>query len=136
MHPYPFLGVFVSLCLLGGEGCGLPEGTVTQKHAGTLVESDTRYEGGLSDRYTVAARSGDKLIIQMRSLDIDSFLVLMDSSERVLETNEYISLKHRNAQIMFYAPKDDTYVVIATQGKGGGTGSYDVEIDVIPRESL
>jgi hypothetical protein len=124
------------LLLALSTACGPPPGTVTHEHRGTLADTDPAHEGAPADTYTFPAKRGDKVVIEMTSVDVDAAVILLDSAGNELDRNDDVSTRHRNALLRHYPEKDDTFTVLATRGRAGGTGEYEVEIDVIPRESL
>src|SRR5262249_41467442 len=71
-------------------------------------------------------KAGTIYVIDMASKDFDTYLRLEDSDKKQLAENDDIAPDNLNSRIVFKAPKDDTYRIIATAFKG--TGAYTLTV--------
>ncbi|MBD2680933.1 MULTISPECIES: serine protease [Nostoc] len=99
---------------------------------GSLAEGDRiRKKGGFVNLYQFQGRAGQKVVIEMTSQKINSFLSLYQVSESSegKEFNEIAENDDRgpgdfNAQIEINLPADGLYFIVASSLEPGETGSY------------
>jgi thiol-disulfide isomerase/thioredoxin len=78
--------------------------------------------------YEFKMKAGSQWVITMRSTQVDSFLRLEDSAGKQLAEDDD-SGGFPDAKIIFKAPKDDTYKIIATTYKKGETGKFTLTVE-------
>lgn len=92
------------------------------------------YEGnindaGISTRYQFSIPAGQTATISMNTTsgDLDPFLLLFDSTGRLLDTNDDFEPGNRNARIVHLSETDGDYIIETTrfdQESGTTTGTY------------
>lgn len=103
-------------------------------HEGRLEQGDAVLEqdGTFYDSYAFAAKEGDRITLEMNSSEFDPYLVLYDSESNQLAKNDDIQLPNKNSRIVFTAPRDDTYTVVANCFERGMSGAYTLSIRAEP----
>lgn len=76
------------------------------------------------DKYFLSGKKGQKIIIEMISKDFDPYLLLLESDNRKLATNDDMSAYNWDAQIIVDLPEDGKYIVIARSSKAKALGEY------------
>lgn len=124
--------VLICSCLCS---CSRSEGAprfVDEIHEGRLEAGDQilAQDGSYYDRYAFRARKGDRILITMKSGEVDSVLALFDSESNQVATNDdAIEVgDDRDARIEILAPKDDVYTIVANSVHAGETGAYVVHV--------
>ena len=112
--------------------CGPPPGTVEVDFQGTLEDSDARVDDRPCDTYEIEAKAGQKIVIQMISQDVDSYLILRSPDGSSLKENDWHRQNLRHAKIITWAEQSGTHTIVATRGPAGGTGAYEVQVEVHP----
>lgn len=79
------------------------------------------------DLYSFEGKEGQQLTIEMISDDIDSYLILLNSSNRELAQDDD-SGGDRNAQIRITLPEDGIYKLLANSYEAGESGNYRLRI--------
>jgi hypothetical protein len=95
--------------------------------AGTLTEDDPQYmgEGPFYDEYTLEAQAGDEIVVDMRSDDFDTYILVTSPSGQEWQNDDYGSTSRSYLEAV--ADVDGTYTVIATSYSLGATGAYTIE---------
>jgi serine protease Do len=75
--------------------------------------------------------AGRTYVIDLESAQFDAYLRLEDPKGKVLAENDDISPDNQNSRIVFTAPADGTYRLVATSFQQRGTGSYTLTIRVL-----
>jgi serine/threonine protein kinase/cytochrome c-type biogenesis protein CcmH/NrfG len=97
--------------------------------------NETRLEETLSGKenskvHEIKMTAGETYVIDMESKAFDTFLKLEDAQGKLLAENDDISPTNRNSRIVFTAPTDGRYRVIATSFQRRGRGQYEIIIRV------
>ena len=108
----------------------VPEGVLAPGRTfnGNLSSSDAVWgDGWYYDMWTVTARAGQLVVIDMESDDMDAYLrVLRDDGTQIATNDDGGS--GSNARLEFRAPYAGDYIVIATSYEAGKVGSYRVRV--------
>ena len=109
----------------------VPEGVLVpgQTLNGSLSSSDAVWDDGSHyDLWSVTARAGQRVVIDMESDDVDAYLrVLRNDGTTIVADDDGGS--GSNARAEFQADYAGDYLVIATSYVAGETGGYGVRID-------
>jgi hypothetical protein len=105
--------------------------TNTESVQGSLATSDqTLPDGSYYDRYTINARSGERLTITLESGDFDAFLLLFkqgaSAAEKLADDDD--GAGGTNAQIAYDLTSDGTYIILANSYGAGATGNYTLRV--------
>lgn len=73
-------------------------------------------------------RGGVRYRIDLTSMDFDTYLLLLDSSGKLLRKNDDASAQTVNSRIFFTAPKNDVYQIVITSYEKRAMGKYVVKI--------
>ncbi|XAM00660.1 pre-peptidase C-terminal domain-containing protein [Phycisphaeraceae bacterium D3-23] len=118
-------------------GLGLAAPTLAQAdpivEQGTLTDSDEKLpDESPFDSYTFEASAGDRIVIEMTSTEVDTYLALdSDTMAEVLE-NDDAGEATTNSKIEYTATADGEFLVIATCYDPEARGEYTVTITVTP----
>jgi hypothetical protein len=98
--------------------------------------SETQHKGALTAKqraqtHAIALSAGRTYVIDLESAQFDTYLRLEDGQGKVLAENQRISPVNQNSRIIFTAPADGTYRIVATSYQQRGTGSYTLTIRVL-----
>ena len=102
---------------------------------GSLSSYDAVWDDGSHyDVWTVTARAGQRVVIDMESDDVDAYLRVLRSDGTVIATDDD-SGSGSNARAEFRALNAGYYLVIATSYEVAGLGEYGVRVSVsLPNE--
>jgi len=92
------------------------------RDSSTLPSDDSYY-----DAYSFEGRSGQRVVVEMTSDNIDSYLVLLSPQGRDLAQDDD-SAGGSNARLAFTLPEDGTYTVLANSYGPRETGSYALRV--------
>ena len=86
-------------------------------------------KGTLSDQkreetHVMKLQTGQVIIIDMESFKFDTYLRLEDDKGNLLDKNDDISDENQNSRLVFIAPKNGTYQIVATSFEQRGQGAY------------
>jgi hypothetical protein len=97
--------------------------------SGTLGEGDSQLsaDGSFFDVYTFDGTAGARVLIRMRSNQLDSYLVLLDPNGNSLVQDDD-SAGNLDAQIVHTLPVDGRYTVYANAYSSGQGGTYQIEL--------
>jgi tetratricopeptide (TPR) repeat protein len=95
--------------------------------------TQTEHKGQLSakvaeQRHPIKMTASKTYVIDMESPQFDTYLRLEDDKGKVLAENDDISPQNLNSRIIFTAPKDGTYRIVATSFEHRGSGAYTLTI--------
>jgi tetratricopeptide (TPR) repeat protein len=95
--------------------------------------SETRLQGTLSAKETsqvheIKMTAGKTYMIDMESKAFDTFLKLEDPQGKLLAENDDISETNQNSRIVFTAPADGAYRIVATSFQRRGIGPYTLTV--------
>lgn len=97
------------------------------RRSGTLAAGDsTLPDKSHYDDYTFTARAGQMVVVDMRSDDFDTYLILLSPSGETFSNDDYQG-DTSHSRIEQVADADGTWTVRATSYAGGATGAYEVE---------
>ena len=95
---------------------------------GSLSSYDAVWDDGSHyDVWTVTARAGQRVVIDMESDDVDAYLRVLRSDGTVIATDDDGG-SGSNARVEFRARDAGDYLVVATSYDAGETGSYRVRV--------
>ncbi len=95
--------------------------------------TQTEHKGQLSEKvreqpYPLKMSAGKTYMIDMESPQFDTYLRLEDDKGKVVAENDDISKDNLNSRIIFPAPKDGSYRIVATSFEQRGSGNYIITI--------
>lgn len=100
---------------------------------GTLTDDDGRLgDDSPFDEYTVEAKAGDTIVIEMASDEIDTYVGITADFMDDAEENDDADEGTTNSRVELVAPEDGEYQVIATCYDPEDRGGYTVTITVTP----
>lgn len=109
-------------------------GAVTRLRTGESVDGllepgdEIGGDGPFQDRWTVEARAGARLRVEMRSTDFDSYLLVLGPDGQVVGSDDD-GLEGRDAVVSLRATAGGTYTVLATSyGENPSIGAYRVSL--------
>ncbi|HYE96235.1 MAG TPA: pre-peptidase C-terminal domain-containing protein [Rubricoccaceae bacterium] len=88
---------------------------------------ETLTSGEYRDEYTFQGRSGESVVIELRSGDFDPYLILKMPNGEQLDNDDHEGDLTRSL-ISTTLPEDGTYRVLVTTYEPGETGDYDLSI--------
>ncbi len=97
------------------------QGQLTRDSA-TLPADDSYY-----DAYSFEGRSGQQVVVEMNSANLDAYLILLSPQGRDLAQDDDGG-GATNARLVFTLPEDGSYTVLANSYASRQTGSYDLRI--------
>jgi CHAT domain-containing protein len=78
-------------------------------------------------------QAGEIYMIDLRSVDFDTFLRLEDAAGKKISTNDDISTTDRNSRLGFAPKKTGTYRAVVTTFEGGLTGRYRLQVGTLEK---
>jgi hypothetical protein len=100
-----------------------------ERHEGRLVSSDrTLGSGEYYDVYTINGRSGEQVVVDLRSSEFDPYLIVIAPDDEQFENDDHEGDAGRSL-VSLQVPQDGEYRVVVTSYKAGETGAYDLRID-------
>lgn len=133
IEPCAFMvGGFVKGEGIGPGGVPLTGNIVMERTTeGTLEEGDERLkEGEYFDQHTFEAQAGQTIIVDLRSPDFDTFLIL-ESPGGDQERNDDWGDDTMHSHIEMVAPESGTYSVLVTTFIADEVGEYVLQIAVV-----
>jgi hypothetical protein len=126
----------ISPCYYGlglwGMGGGIAEASGKQaaSYSGRLESGDnTLTSGEYVDSYTFEARAGQRIVVDLRSSDFDTWLIVKSPSGDQEDNDDFEgSTSHSRLEIQ--AAESGTWQALVTTYEKGETGAYEVVIDV------
>ncbi len=110
------------------QGSGQAVASGTRSERGTLGPGDTTLRTGeYVDSYAFEGRPGQRVHIDLRSNDFDTYLILKDPAGEQQENDDFESTSR--SVIDADLSESGTYRVLVTSYSEGETGSYTLEID-------
>lgn len=101
-------------------------------HRGALEPGDEELRGGeLADRIPFQGRQGEYVWIDLRSAEMDPYLVLRGPDGQQVENDDHGGSLHRSV-VGTTLPLDGTYEVIVTSARPGETGAWDLTLRQLP----
>ncbi|HEX8697053.1 MAG TPA: caspase family protein [Longimicrobium sp.] len=95
---------------------------------GTLGPGDgTLQSGEYRDSYTFEGRRGERVVLDLRSRDMDPYLILVQPDGEQIENDDFEGDQHRSL-ISTELAQDGSYRVLATTYRPKTTGSYELHI--------
>lgn len=122
-----------------GKGPGLAPGGVAvtgeiiseSTHQGSLEEGDEQLrEGEYFDEYTVWAEAGQRIIVDLRSSEFDTFLIL-ESPRGESERNDDYGEDTMHSHIDWVAEESGDHAILVTSFSPEVTGSYVLQVAVV-----
>jgi len=113
----------------GGDGpAPAPAGGGDRVERGTLAAGDgTLSSGEYRDSYTIRGRRGERLVAELRSTDMDPYLIVIGPDGKQEENDDYEGDQNRSL-ISMELPADGEYRVLATTYAPRTTGSYELHL--------
>jgi serine protease Do len=101
----------------------------------SLAQGDrTLQDGSFGDYYQFSGRAGQKIVINMSSQEMNSFLLLYQVKESAqgqelekIAENDDQGPGNFNSQIEATLPQDGTYLIIASSQERGESGNYTLQ---------
>lgn len=105
-----------------------PGSTGSRIESGMLAKGDqTLTSGEYMDTYLLEGRTGERIILDLRSSDFNPYLILISPDEVHFENDDFEGDPHRSL-LLLDLEESGTYTVAVTTYKSGETGSYDLHI--------
>ncbi len=102
-----------------------------EAYEGTLENGDDRLkEGNFVDTYTIQAGTGQTIILDLRSPDFDTYL-LVRSPGGEQEENDDWGDDTMHSHLEWVAPEGGTYVILVTSFAAEEVGSYTLQIALV-----
>ncbi len=96
--------------------------------SGRLEVSDNELTSGeFSDTFNIQGRAGEQLVLDLRSSDFDTYLILIQPDGEQVENDDHEGDRTRS-MLTATLPVDGAYRVLVTSYSVGETGSYDLTI--------
>jgi plastocyanin len=99
---------------------------------GELAETDPTVDekGAYFDLYKITARKGQKLVIEMTSGDVDSFVGIgrMTTDSLLIDETDDDSGGEKNARLRYTVKEDGEYIIRAQALEANSTGSYTIKV--------
>jgi len=96
--------------------------------SGTLALGDQTLDSGkYVDMYTLEGSSGEHIIIDLRSTEFDTYLILLSPSEEMQHNDDFEGDRNRSL-INLTLEENGTYTIAVTSYEVGETGTYDLLI--------
>ncbi len=109
-----------------------PAGPVTE--TGTLATGDLTLTGGeFQDGYTVRAKSGQWIKVDLRSTAFDPYIILRTPSNQQSENDDHGGDRN-HSQVVYQVAEDGQFQIIATSFATGETGAYTLVYEVTDAE--
>ena len=114
----------------GGSGGGAGAIVAQTSHIGTLETTDSRRaDGEYFDRYTIEVVAGQRLTVYLRSLESDTFLIMISPARDRLENDDFDgSIEHSRIQIV--AQESGEWEILVSSFSPGAAGEYEVTFTV------
>jgi hypothetical protein len=101
-----------------------------EEFSGDLERDDaTLPSGEFTEEHTFAAQAGQAIMIDMRSNDFDTYLMLVSPSGAVWENDDYQG-DTSWSRIETTADEAGTYTIVATSYAPGETGDYEIDLQL------
>jgi len=98
--------------------------------SGRLAAGDsTLRTGEYRDAYSFQGRRGQFVTVDLRSADLDPYLIVIDPSGKHHENDDHEGDSHRSL-VAYELPEDGAYRVLVTSHGSGETGAYDLRIQI------
>lgn len=105
-----------------------PAGPVTE--TGDLATGDLTLTGGeFQDNYTVRAKSGQWIKVDLRSTAFDPYIILRTPSNQQSENDDHGGDRN-HSQVVYQVTEDGQFQIIATSFATGETGAYTLVYEV------
>ena len=102
--------------------------SVGETHAGQLAAgSDSLADGSLFEVFLFSGEAGDTVTISVVSIDFNTHLLLADSLDAILETDDD-SGGECNSHLAYVLPESGRYIVYATSTYRAKIGQYELSI--------
>ena len=126
------VATFVTGGSFGPGGVAVTGNIVLEEtHQGTLEDGDQRLrEGEYFDEYSVQAETGQTIIVDLRSPDFDTYLIL-ETPGGGQERNDDWGDDTMHSHIEMVAPEAGTYSILVTSFMAEEEGEYTVQIAVV-----
>ena len=106
--------------------------TLGETMSGELADTDPSVDdkGSYYDLYRITARKGQKLIIEMKSGELDSFVGIgrMDGDTLSVDETDDDGGGEKNARLRYTVKEDGTYIIRAQALEANSTGSYTIKV--------
>jgi hypothetical protein len=132
----PFKTAALLAALMGAGWATAPasaQADAPRVERGTLTDDDDRLgDDSPFDLYTVEARAGDTIVIEMVSDEVDTYVGITADFMDDAEENDDAGEGTTNSRVELVAPEDGEYQVIATCYDPADRGDYTLTIAVTP----
>ena len=106
--------------------------TLGETYTGELTETDPAVDdkGSYYDLYRITARKGQRLIIEMKSGDLDSYVGIgtMDGDSVKVDETDDDGGGEKNSRLRYTVKEDGTYIIRAQALDANSTGSYTLKV--------
>ena len=102
-----------------------------RRESGRLEKGDSQLESGeYYDSYTFQAEVGQKVVVDLRSGDFDTYLGVGSPSDDLNENDDWEEGDITHSRVEVDITESGTWSVVATSYEGGETGSYELTISI------
>jgi plastocyanin len=106
--------------------------TLGETYTGELAETDPAVDekGSYYDLYRITARKGQRLVIEMKSGELDSYVGIgtMDGDSVKVDETDDDGGGEKNSRLRYTVKEDGTYIIRAQALEANSTGSYTLKI--------
>jgi plastocyanin len=106
--------------------------TLGETMSGELTDTDPSVDdkGSYYDLYRITARKGQKLIIEMKSGELDSYLSVgrMDGDTLSVDETDDDGGGEKNARLRYTVKEDGTYIIRTQALEANSTGAYTIKV--------
>ena len=122
------------LALLALGACDTaPKGPVTE--TGDLATGDLTLTGGeLQDSYSVRAKAGQWIKVDLTSVDFDPYLILRTPGGQQSENDDATEGDTHRSQVIYQVAESGQFSIIATTYESGEKGAYTLVYEVTDTE--
>ena len=85
-------------------------------------------DGSFYQEYSIEGRQGQSITVSMESSDFDTYVIVVDASERVIAQNDDATPENTNSTVTVTLPENGTYRIIANSYDRSGRGSFSLEV--------
>ncbi|MFC1499463.1 caspase family protein [Candidatus Zixiibacteriota bacterium] len=121
-------GAYQLSITVGGDSGG---GGGTRRESGSLAKGDSQLETGeYYDSYSFDAEIGQRVVVDLRSSEFDTYLGVGSPSEELNENDDWEEGDTSHSRVELDITESGTWSVIATSYEGEETGSYELTITI------
>jgi len=118
----------LTITLSGGSGGAGSSGSGPRIESGELARSDQTLDSGeYVDLYTFEGNAGDRVVLDLRSINFDTYLMLVTPSREIQYNDDFEGDQDRSL-LNLVLTESGTHTIQVTSYEVGETGAYDLQI--------